>query len=73
MLRLIIWGIIGFVFYILFQIVKFFVRVNNTIDRASQNQRQASAPRQRKNPDNIIEAEYVEIDSKINKKQEDKG
>lgn len=72
MLRLLVWLILGFIFYILFQVVKFFVKVNNTINRSSQNTGRVNNPQQKKNHADIIEADYVEIESEIHKKTENK-
>lgn len=67
MLKLIIWF---FAIYIIYKLVKFFNRVSNAINRASQNTPAAQPPTQIKNPENIIDADFVEIDSKINNKEE---
>ena len=72
MLRLIVWGIVAFIFYIFFQMAKFFLNIGRTINKVNQNTNQAAQqPRsEKKNPANIVEAEFVEIESKINKKEE---
>lgn len=73
MIRLIVWGIVAFIFYIFFQMAKFFLNIGRTINKVNQNTNQAAQQQpgsERKNPANIVEAEFVEIESKINKKEE---
>lgn len=72
MLRLLVWLIIGFIFYVLFKVVKFVAKVNYTLNKSSQNTMRGSNPAQKKNHADIIEADYVEIESEIHKRTENK-
>jgi len=71
MFKIIIWGIL---FYIAYKLYRFFSKVNSAINKANQANEQPHVQQKprRVNPDNIIEAEFEEIESKIKQDNPDK-
>jgi hypothetical protein len=58
-----------FIFYIGYQVVKFLLKVGRTVNKINNNNTQQTQKRAgTRNPANIIEAEFVEIESEIHKK-----
>ena len=62
----------GLAAYFIFKIVKFFMRISNAINQAGQKLKDQPAQTQhlRKNPADIIDADFIDITPKAGEKEE---